>query len=319
MNHGYEGALYLYRGSQQGVNGGVPGTPSNAAWSLAGTMPGQVLGLRMKAGIDVTEDDVPDLVNTNRTGPFGSVDERVELWAGESGSAGPVGFGPIGYGSAPHQTLRRSDRLLFGLGVALVQDFDGDGNGDLAITSPASSARSPRDGRIDLFRGVDDRMIEAATWRGAGRRPQGLLGNFGLLLAGDVNGDGLTDLVTGAPNDYLQSQAELRGSFAAFYGTPRCLIDITPDDLPSAAVARIGHLGGLPQSPVGVFFSLDGSWPFGLNNLPLAIGTTDDESCWLFDYQLPGPAMIGQWQLGTAMFEDGFGVRWSPLRTLTVR
>lgn len=85
----------------------------------------------------------------------------------------------------------------FGAAVTGLSDFNGDGLADAAIGAPVGGASSR--GEVWLVRGTRSGSPSA----GVGPTPSDLnLTRYGLAVssAGDVNGDGLTDLLVGAPN-----------------------------------------------------------------------------------------------------------------------
>ncbi|MEU4618114.1 FG-GAP-like repeat-containing protein [Streptomyces umbrinus] len=84
-------------------------------------------------------------------------------------------------------------------------DFDEDGYADVAITYLDPDGT----GRVMLFKG-------SAT----GLQPNGLLGASGgrTIASGDINGDGLTDIVVGQPYT-AESGAHAGGQVTAFYGS----------------------------------------------------------------------------------------------------
>jgi hypothetical protein len=89
----------------------------------------------------------------------------------------------------------------FGVSVASAGDLNGDGYGDFAIAAPNSA----QGGTVHLYLGAA--APAASGWNGAApaaridlENPDGARASFGqaLAAAGDVNGDGLGDLVIGA-------------------------------------------------------------------------------------------------------------------------
>lgn len=118
------------------------------------------------------------------------------------------GFGQEGLGA---------DELDDKFGSALaVGDFDGDGTQDLAIGAPAESpGNEPKSGWAFIFRGGSSVM---SPWVGFG---QANLGSneqddrFGAALAsGDFNGNGVDDLVVGAPGESPGSEPKSGWAFA---------------------------------------------------------------------------------------------------------
>jgi len=81
----------------------------------------------------------------------------------------------------------------FGWEVVGPGDVDGDGHVDVLVRSPWAAGLVPGAGRVDLFRASDGALLR--TWLGEAEDED--FGHIG--AAGDVDGDGLPDVLIGAP------------------------------------------------------------------------------------------------------------------------
>jgi hypothetical protein len=81
----------------------------------------------------------------------------------------------------------------FGWAVSELRDIDHDGVTDIIIGEPQLTSAGP--GRTWVYSGRTGRLIY--RFHGVGSDAQG----YAIADAGDVNGDGVSDIVTGAPGD----------------------------------------------------------------------------------------------------------------------
>ncbi|MFG0315634.1 MAG: integrin alpha, partial [Planctomycetota bacterium JB042] len=164
------GAVRVHRGA------------NGAAWSkVLGSVAGGRFGSSVALAGDVDQDGGPDLVIG---APFAS------------GGAGTTGMafvhGATGAGILKVSGAAVDDR--FGAAVAGIGDVNGDGVPDLAAGAPGSDAAALDAGAVLLFDGKDGSTILSVPGASAGDA-------FGqaLAAAGDVNADGIPDLLAGAP------------------------------------------------------------------------------------------------------------------------
>lgn len=201
------------------VSGGC-GAPAGWRWTATGDGAGSfALG-------DVSGDGVTDLVvgAPHADGPSdGRRDAgQVHVVFGplapgdldlESQPAHLTLFGRAGATVPPGPSLGDAGGDLFGWSVATA-DVNGDGRRDLVVSAPGASGPSgdrPHAGEVDVFFGP----LAAGTWDLATTPPDAVIlgrrspvagpgdgGRLGCALrTGDITGDGVADLVIGAPED----------------------------------------------------------------------------------------------------------------------
>jgi hypothetical protein len=108
----------------------------------------------------------------------------------------------------------------FGFVSERVADIDGDGVSELIVGAPTSRAMAASGGRAQVFSGADGSPIPGREWVGV--TESGFLG-ASVSDAGDVNGDGVTDLIVGAPGAPFAPSA-LPGTVFVWSGADGSLI-----------------------------------------------------------------------------------------------
>jgi len=153
---------------------------------------------------DVDGDGYADIIIGARL--YGSLDTG-RVWVYRGGPTGPdtsINFAP---------TL--PDGAEFGYDVQTAGDVNADGFADVLVGAQFYDGANPKEGRAYLFLGGASGVVAAADWAFGGPGPNDYMGR-GVSGAGDVNADGYSDVILGAPSATFDDTNE--GIAYAFYG-----------------------------------------------------------------------------------------------------
>jgi len=177
---------------------------------------------------------------------------------------------------------------VFGWIARNIGDVDGDGVADVATSSKGVVETGTQDGKVYVYSTGTGELL----WSYKGTASGGQLG-FGIEAAGDVNADGIPDVVAGAPH---------AGYVKVFHGgTGEILLELDSDEPTSAfgaSVKGIGDLDGDGRSDILV------GEPYQLWGTPINGGTMEH----------PGAATVFSGADGSVILRlvggnpgDGFG------------
>ena len=221
-----EGAAFILHGSPAGIASGSVGTVANTTLEMnsAGAGVNKVAG----AG-DVNGDGYADVVVGSPGYDFGGVANTGAMVVYLGGPSGVASVSPTGAHAFLHPGLM-NDNYGFGLAMG---DWNGDGYADVAAGAAGYDGAGANTGAVYLYSG-SSRGINSQSETGAATIRQGEQTNarFGVVAAAvDVNADGYSDLIVGAPyydageTDegaafvYLGSSAGITSGAAASGGT----------------------------------------------------------------------------------------------------
>src|SRR5262249_31525458 len=91
------------------------------------------------------------------------------------------------------------DHANFGFSVATAGDVNGDGYSDVIVSAPYFSNGETDEGRVYLYLGSASGLSTTPAWTAESNQAGAVFG-LSVASAGDVNGDGYSDVIVGAPN-----------------------------------------------------------------------------------------------------------------------
>jgi len=183
-----EGASFVYLGSPAGLEP-LP------AWRAEGNEAGASFGASVAGAGDVNGDGYSDmLVGAEGVDGFLPDDGRVFLYHGSSSG---IELFPA-WTAAPDSAGADTVGSHFGRSVASAGDVNGDGYSDVLIGAPSANRGQTREGVALVYLG-SPQGLEALPATALEQDVEGALVGFSVATAGDVNGDGFSDVLAGAP------------------------------------------------------------------------------------------------------------------------
>jgi hypothetical protein len=196
-----EGGVYVYKGSASGL-GGVP-------WTAEGNQAFAEFGCSVGMAGDVNGDGYADVIVGADAYDNGQTNEgRAFVYQGSA----------TGLPASPTWTAE-SDQggSLFGTSVAAAGDVNGDGYSDVIMGAMGYDNGQTDEGRAFVYLGAPSGLSAGSGWFADGGQSDDRFGER-VSTAGDVNGDGYSDVIVGAPL-YDHGQTD-EGLALVFLGSP---------------------------------------------------------------------------------------------------
>ncbi len=198
-----EGKAYVYPGGATGLSA-VP------LWSYESNQVGAALGASVSTAGDLNADGYADIIVGAPLFDSGQTDEgRVFVFFGSGG----------GPSVAPSWTSEFNQAgAQYGMTVACVGDLNKDTYSEIAVGAPLADSGQTDEGMVFVYRGSLLGVNSTAAWIGEGNQSTA---HYGSSIAGtnDINGDGYSDIVIGAPDANADVDAELEGKVYAYFGS----------------------------------------------------------------------------------------------------
>jgi hypothetical protein len=197
-----EGRGFVYYGSSTGLSASPDWTAqSNHAWAK--------FGISVAAAGDVNGDGYSDVI----VGAYG-------YSGGQTGEGRAYVYhgGANGIAASPAWTAESNQAgAQLGNSVAAAGDVNGDGYGDVIVGAYAYDSGDTDEGRAFVYHGSPAGLDTLSAWTRDGNQPEAYFANS-VATAGDVNGDGYSDVIVGAPG-YTNGQTLEGGAFAYHGGS----------------------------------------------------------------------------------------------------
>jgi hypothetical protein len=185
-----EGRVVLYLGSSTGP-AGVPD------WTVESNALGARMGWAVAGAGDVNHDGYGDVVIGSPQYKNGqSLEGRFDVYhGGAGGMTGP-------------ELSRESDEsgARLGTSVATAGDVNGDGYSDVIVGAPYADDGESDEGTASVYLGSGLGLVSPPAWTAGADQLSALYGQS-VGSAGDVNGDGYSDVIVGAPG-YTNGQTD---------------------------------------------------------------------------------------------------------------
>jgi hypothetical protein len=226
----------------------VQSVAASAGWTVSGDENGARLGQSVAPAGDVNGDGYSDVIvgsNFHDAGGGSGADRgRAYVYLGSA----------LGLATSPAWTVSGDENAdQFGWQVAAAGDVNGDGYADVivgAMMHDAGGGANANRGRAYVYLGGASGLATSPAWTGSGDENNGAYG-FSVATAGDVNGDGYSDVIVGASQHDVGAGAD-RGQAYLYLGSPSGLAataasTVSGDEnnaLFGASVATAGDVNG---------------------------------------------------------------------------
>jgi hypothetical protein len=226
---GDEGAAFVYHGSPGGLTG-FPATGSASAdWTAVGDQGLSDFGLSTATAGDVNGDGYSDVIIGAYRYDNGETDEgRAFVYHGSTSGLDVGGTRPTGTPANADWSVESDDPgAELGKSVATAGDFNDDGYADVIVGARLLDNGETDEGAAWLYYGSASGLSATPAWTVEGDQTSAEFG-VSVASAGDVNGDGASDVIIGAR--LYGGSGE--GRAFVYHGEPAGPVDQDGDSIP---------------------------------------------------------------------------------------
>jgi hypothetical protein len=292
-----EGRVFVYHGSSGSFD-------HTQAWTFASDQAGAALGISVASAGDVNGDGFGDVI----VGAY-----RYTQTLASEGAALVFLGSDVGLEESADWIVGGGQEGSYqGWSVASAGDVNGDGYADVIVGAPYFEDSEAQEGRATTYLGSESGLATSPEWSVVSGQSAAFLG-VSVASAGDVNGDGYSDVVVGAP--FFENGQADEGIAQVYHGSSAGL-SVEPSwtgelDIPLAqfgySVATAGDINGDGFSDVLVGAPLANSMTSSAGAAVALLGSEDGlgEIGWsvVFDQD---DALYG-WSVSTAGDVNGDG------------
>ena len=239
-----EGRVYCYQGSSSGL-------PASASWTNESNQANSNYGLKVSSAGDVNGDGYSDVI-------VGAITyDNVEL---DEGRAFVYQGSASGLSAAANWTAEGNQiSAYFGTSVSSAGDVNGDGYSDVIIGSSLYDKTLLDEGSAFLYFGSNSGLSATANWTAESSQISAYFGTS-VSSAGDVNGDGYSDVILGA-SLYDSGPADDGAAFVYYGNNGTGVISTVQQFKPGSA--NVVSSGGLTGTNGQVRFNTFGKCSYG--------------------------------------------------------
>ncbi len=197
-----EGRAFVYHGSAAGLS--VP-----ISWTAEGDQGAGQFGISVSTAGDVNGDGYSDVIIGANCYDHGEMDEgRAYVYLGSS--AGLI---------ASPDWFAESDQAFsfYGSRVSTAGDVNGDGYSDVMVSAIRFDNGETDEGKVFLYYGSSSGLSATPNWSAESNNEEAFFG-YQLKEAGDVNGDGYSDVIIGA-EQFTNGETD-EGKAFVYHGSP---------------------------------------------------------------------------------------------------